>query len=576
MTQRPISWLNRAAGACLVLAVIACGNEARPPQALAQSPSPVAAPTAFPDLTAAMSEWLAAPDKQFNPGPEGKKVLAQLYPQGAARALWVDQKLHPTKSAKDALAVFADAEAEGLEPADYRAAELEVLGKNLEAEAPPKSADAAAFDASLSLSMIRYLRHYHRGRVDPNAIGFLMSLPPDEHDYAALLREAAHKGRVKETIASITPPLVQYRLLRSMLPIYRALALTEGTTFPKLGPAPKKPIKPGDPGGGLDILRTRLTALGDLSPTASPLADPPLYEGELVEAVKRFQERHGYEGDGVLGKTTWAALSVPISWRAHQIELAMERMRWLPHLGERPFVAVNVPMFRLWAWEKVPESGRPDFEMGVIVGKALNTRTPVFVEEMEHLIFQPYWNVPKSILQKEILPILRRGLGYLDNQGMEMVDGQGDDATVMAATPSNLELLAQGKLRLRQRPGPKNALGQVKFMFPNDENIYLHSTPAPELFGRARRDFSHGCVRVEDPVKLAEWALKDQPEWTREKITAAMNGKPSFRVKLTRPVRVVLYYVTATVIPEGDKLHFTDDIYDQDRRLDQALHARSR
>jgi murein L,D-transpeptidase YcbB/YkuD len=196
------------------------------------------------------------------------------------------------------------------------------------------------------------------------------------------------------------------------------------------------------------------------------------------------------------------------------------------------------------------------------------------MEEMKHLIFRPYWNVPRSILHKEILPILRRDLAYLSRQDMEMVDGQGDDARPMAPTSENVVLLARGKLRLRQRPGPRNALGAVKFMFPNDENVYLHGTPAPGLFGRARRDFSHGCVRVENPLALAEWALKDQPQWTRKRIQAAMEGRPSLVAPLTRPIRVVLYYVTATVIPGDNSIHFAEDIYGHDPRLDKALAAR--
>jgi L,D-transpeptidase YcbB len=527
-------------------------------------------------MVAALGAWLAKPDPYFDPSARAQKVLSEIYPAAAPAPLWVDGSYRPTKSAQEALAVLNDAEAEGLDPEDYRAPELLALAKKLEQGSPPLVRDAAAFDASMSLSMMRYLRHFHRGRVAPQDIGFLFSLPPDEHDYAAMLIDAARKGRVKETILSITPPLVQYRALRSMLPRYRALALTEGATFPRLPDPPKKSIKPGDSAAVLNIVRTRLMALHDLPENAPPLADPPVYDGELVEGVKRFQVRHGFEGDGVLGRTTWAALNVPIKWRVRQIELAMERMRWLPHLGARPFVAVNVPMFRLWVWDSVPETGAPSFEMGVIVGKALNTQTPVFMEEMEYVIFQPYWNVPKSILQKEILPILRRNLGYLDNQDMEMVDGQGDDARPVAATPGNVDLLAQGKLRLRQRPGPKNALGQVKFIFPNDENIYLHSTPAPESFGHARRDFSHGCIRTEDPVALAVWALKDQPEWTREKIVAAMNGEPSLRVHLTRPIRVVIYYVTAAVIPADGSVHFAEDIYGHDPRLDQALRKRQK
>ena len=536
----------------------------------------MASPAPSAEMAAALGKWLAHPDAHFDPSARARDLLPGLYPAAAPAPLWVDAALHPTSTAREALAILTDAAAEGLDPADYRAAELSALGARLAQGAPPAVSEAAAFDASMSLSMLRYLRQFHRGRVDPREIGFLISLPPDEHDYAALLGDAARTGRLKEAIESITPPLVQYRALRSMLPRYRALALIEGTAFPRLGDPPRKSIRPGDGTEALHIVRTRLMALGDLPPEAPPLADPPVYEGALVEGVKRFQARHGYENDGVLGRATWTALNTPLRWRVRQIELAMERMRWLPHLGERAFVAVNVPMFRLFGWDKVPETGAPDFDMGVIVGKALNTRTPVFMSEMKSLTFRPYWNVPKSILQKEILPILRRGPGYLDRQEMEIVDGQGDDARVVEPSPANVELLAKGKLRLRQRPGPRNSLGQVMFMFPNDDNVYLHSTPAPELFGRARRDFSHGCIRVEDPVGLAAWALKDQPDWTREKIIAAMQGKPSRRVTLTRPIRVVIYYVTAAVIPAENAVHFADDIYGHDILLDKALRARKK
>ena len=572
--------MSRALGASLVVSFLACGKPATPPstapaaQTLTQAPAPSPTPSA--ELVAALSAWLARPDPYFDPSARARDVLSRIYPKDAPSPLWVDGSLHPTRSALDALEVLNDAAGEGLDPADYRAAELTALGRKLEAGSPPAAREAAAFDASMSLSMMRYLRHFHRGRVDPRDIGFLISLPPDEHDYAAMLSEAARKGRVKETIASIAPPLVQYGALRSMLPRYRALALIEGTAFPRLKDPPKKSIKPGDTAEGLNVVRTRLVALGDLRAEAPKVADPPVYEGELVEGVKHFQARHGYENDGVLGRATWTALNVPISWRVRQIELAMERMRWLPHLGERAFVAVNVPMFRLFGWDKVPETGAPDFDMGVIVGKALDTKTPVFMGEMKYITFLPYWNVPKSILQKEIIPVLRRDLGYLDRQDMEMVDGQGDDAKPVEAISANVDRLAQGKLRLRQRPGPKNSLGQVMFMFPNDDNVYLHSTPAPQLFGRARRDFSHGCIRVEDPVALAVWALKDQPEWTREKILAAMEGKPSFRVPLTRSIRVVIYYVTATVIPAENSVHFADDIYGHDLPLDKALRTRKK
>jgi murein L,D-transpeptidase YcbB/YkuD len=262
----------------------------------------------------------------------------------------------------------------------------------------------------------------------------------------------------------------------------------------------------------------------------------------------------------VLGKATQAALHVSLAWRVRQIEFALERLRWLPDLGDQRMVALNIPMFRLSAWDSAP-TGEPSVGMRAIVGRALSTQTPIFVEEMHYVIFRPYWNVPRSILRNEILPILPRDPGYLRRNDMEIVRGQRDDAQSVAATAENLALLAQGALRLRQRPGPQNALGLIKFVFPNDADVYMHGTPAQELFSRARRDFSHGCVRVEDPVALAEWVLKDQPAWNRDAILAAMSGPVSRRVDLTRPIQVILFYITALVMPEDGAIHFADDIY---------------
>jgi murein L,D-transpeptidase YcbB/YkuD len=193
---------------------------------------------------------------------------------------------------------------------------------------------------------------------------------------------------------------------------------------------------------------------------------------------------------------------------------------------------------------------------------------------MRYVIFRPYWNIPPSILRNETLPALRRDPGYLARQNMEIVSGDGDNAPVVALTPDVLAQLGRGRLRVRQRPGPENALGLIKFVFPNDENVYMHATPAPQLFDRTRRDFSHGCVRVEDPVALAEWVLKDRPEWTRERIVAAMQGTETFRVDLPAPIRVILFYVTAVVMPEDGAVHFAEDIYGHDVRLAKALAGR--
>ncbi|MGO9039707.1 MAG: L,D-transpeptidase family protein, partial [Steroidobacteraceae bacterium] len=256
------------------------------------------------------------------------------------------------------------------------------------------------------------------------------------------------------------------------------------------------------------------------------------------------------------------------------IELTMERWRWLPaKLSSAPII-VNIPQFRLFAFESTSDSEASIRQMDVIVGKAFHaTQTPVFTADMTYLVFRPYWDVPYDIARKEIVPAARRDPDSIERHQMEMVRGPDDSATVMPNTPANVELLAKGGLRLRQRPGPNNSLGLVKFMLPNPYNVYLHSTPAQALFGESRRDFSHGCVRVSDPVGLAQFVLRDSPEWTRERILAAMTGEKPLIVNLKNHIRVFIVYGTAIATEQGNILFF-DDIYGHDERLEQALDAR--
>ena len=295
----------------------------------------------------------------------------------------------------------------------------------------------------------------------------------------------------------------------------------------------------------------------------------------MVAGVKRFQDRHGLVSDGVIGKGTVAALNVPIARRIRQLVLTMERLRWIPDLEGERFIVVNIPTFHLWAWDSLNIEGAPSLDMNVIVGRnTLNTQTPVFFEQMRYVIFRPYWNVPPSIVKTETLPELEKDAqGYLTRNDMEIVQGQGDDAKPVAPTSDNIKLLSKGQLRVRQRPGPRNSLGLVKFMFPNDENVYLHSTPAQELFDRNKRDFSHGCVRVEFPVDLGVWVLRDVAGWDREKIVSAMReGKPT-RVNLPRPLPVILFYTTAITGLDG-RPQFFEDVYGHDAQLEKALDER--
>jgi murein L,D-transpeptidase YcbB/YkuD len=329
-------------------------------------------------------------------------------------------------------------------------------------------------------------------------------------------------------------------------------------------------VESGDEWAGVPMLVARLRAVGDLPPgsPAGAGGDTTRLTPPLVDAVKGFQRRHGLEPDGVIGAGTVGALNVPLAQRARQIELSMERMRWLPVLSERPNVFVNVALFRMWATD--PATGDEPLRMNVVVGESLDHRTPIFVEEMEYVIFRPYWNPPRGITVKEIIPRARRDPSYFAREALEIVASGADNAPELPPTPENLSKVVSGRLFIRQKPGPRNSLGLAKFIFPNAEDVYMHGTPAQALFARVRRDFSHGCIRLEDPARFAEWVLRDQPAWTRARIDAAMKGERPTRVNLTEKLTVVIFYATVHVNSESIAF-FVDDIYGHDRTLDAAL-----
>ena len=483
-------------------------------------------------------------------------------------SVWLDATGRPNASTHDALRLLADAGADGLAPQEYRAADLAKQAVALGAIPVAAASPRPAFEGELNVAMQRFLHDLHLGRVDPRALGFRVArLGATAPDFAALLHAAAISGRLSQLVAEMRPQLGQYAKLREALARYRALAAESSLRpLPIALPAAHGKLDCGSAG-----LHRLLVALGDLAADAAPPVD--CSDPMLVESLKRFQARHGVTSDGVMGQATRTALNVPLSHRVQQIELALERLRWLPDLSARPFVAINIPMFRLWAWNPDAPTDA-SISMGVVVGRALNTQTPVLLEDMRHLVFRPYWNLPRSIVRNEVLPAISRDPGYLQRNDMEIVRGAGDDAEPVAASEDNLVALRQGGLRLRQRPGPKNSLGLVKFIFPNDANVYLHDTPATRLFGQARRDFSHGCVRVEDPVGLAHWVLKNQPGWTRERIQAAMAGAAPMRVDLARPLPVILFYMTAMAVPADQTIHFASDIYGHDAKLVRALASR--
>ncbi len=355
----------------------------------------------------------------------------------------------------------------------------------------------------------------------------------------------------------------EYRQTLSALDHYRVLVSEDDG---EILPATKKPVEPGDHYAGVPRLIRLLSLVGDLAPE-SPSADSDLYSSSLVTAVKRFQTRHGLEPDGRLGKGTLAQLNTPLSFRVRQLELALERWRRLAYDPSRPAIVLNIPEFRLRAFGA---GHQPALEMKIVIGRARKLKTPILSSEIDTVIFRPYWNVPLSIQRNELVGDIQRDPSYISKNNFDLVTPQ--DAVVAEDTDSHkmLAQLRSGKLRLRQRPGPKNALGLVKFVFPNEYDVYMHDTPAKSLFARARRDFSHGCIRLEKAEDFAEWVLREESGWPRDRIVAAMQGTESFSLKLKHPIPVVTMYVTAVVLENGE-VHFFEDIYGQDAALEKEL-----
>ncbi len=492
--------------------------------------------------------------------------LTQVYPAADAAPVWfTDAGSRPSASA--ALAAMRSAADRGLRPADYDTGSLErAFG---DAVAPGADADAIIrADVALTATFLRFVSDVRFGRVRPQQVEPHYRARTRDARFVAELRTAAATDGIETLIAAAAPALPVYARLEALLPVYRALAAMPPIALPPLG-APRATVVAGDRYPGVGQLHDLLVRLGDLPADALPPIDER-YTGALAAGVARFQARHGLAPDGVLGAQTIAALGVPLATRVTQIELALERMRWLPGFDDGRAIAINVPSFQLWAFADARDTGRATLSMPVIVGKAVQHETPIFIGEMRAVEFSPYWNVPRNILRNETLPRLARDPGYLQREDMELVGTRGDGRVLTQVDAATLDALRAGELRVRQRPGAKNALGGVKFVLPNTMEIYLHGTPARELFERTRRDFSHGCIRVRDPAALAAFVLQGRAEWTAEAIATAIATGHSRTVPLRAPIPVVVFYTTAIVDGAGRVL-FLPDVYGHDRRLLEAL-----
>jgi murein L,D-transpeptidase YcbB/YkuD len=402
-------------------------------------------------------------------------------------------------------------------------------------------------DVQTTATFFRYFLHLTSGRLDPRALQSAWTLRPQKADLVGAISNGVRNGDLAAVMERLQPAQPEYRELQRALARYRAIAAKGG--WPLVQPSVR--LKPGMQSPAVPVLRRRLAIEGDLEATLEK--DPsPVFDSTVIEALKRFQERHRLTPDGILDTDTLKALNVPVEQRIRTIELNMERWRWLPDVMPERYLVVNVPDFRLEAIEH----GKAVMDMRVVVG-APDNKTPIFADEMTHVVFSPYWNVPPNIAQEETIPRAASDPGFLERNNMEIVGPSGHVVDAASVDWTN----AKG-YRIRQRPGRGNALGGVKFVFPNNFDVYLHDTNATALFDRIERGLSHGCVRVEEPHKLAQYVLRDLPEWPPDAIAEAMRSGEEKHVKLKTPVPVYILYKTAWVHDGG--VRFLKDLYGYD------------
>jgi murein L,D-transpeptidase YcbB/YkuD len=469
-----------------------------------------------------------------------------------------------TEAAKGVIAVLEDAASEGLDADDYDgprwAGRLELL------ETKHTAADGARFDVALTVCAMRYVAAVRVGRINPKHVKFAFDVGPKRIDLARFLRQELVNGKdVTAALAEIEPPYAGYRRAREALAHYTAWASEDdGRKLPDAG----RTIFAGDRYEGVARLAALLRRVGDL-PANVMLPSDPVYSGELVEAVKRFQERHLLFDDGNIETLTLEQLNTPFSFRVEQLRLTMERWRWVPLSFPQPPLVVNIPEFYLRGFGP---KGKLELTMNVNVGEAFENKTPIFEGRMTYLVFRPYWDVPASIQREEIVPQVEENRDYIQEYKFEVLSGDGKIVTDGEISDSVLQGLRSGKLRVRQKPGPSNSLGLVKFMFPNEHSVYLHDTPVEkDMFNQGERALSHGCIHVKEPAELAAWLLRDQKTWTLERIEQAMKeGKDNQRVNLTKAVPVLILYGTAVVEADGE-VYFAKDLYGHDKILEKAL-----
>jgi L,D-transpeptidase YcbB len=520
------------AGIFLLTALTGCREKTMPPQVAQIIRSTVE------------SETLPATIKEQKERARAWEEMRRFYQKRQYQPAWSDVNGPRPQAEQLAQAVGSVAATEGLDPRRYQSERLASLLSQMKEDKSLESPEAqrrlADLDVEMTFVYLTLAAHTAIGRVQPETLRVHWENQSRNVDLDARLEKALQSEDVAASLRTLAPPNPRYARLRDALTRYREIANRGGWSKIPEG------LEKGARGVGVLALRNRLAAEGDLPAPPEGQQPLPVFDDAVAKGIARFQQRHGLEPDGKLGEDTLAELNVPVQERIQQIEINLERWRWLPSSLGDSYVWVNVPEYRMELYDE----GRKAIDMAVVVGKQ-QSQTPVFSDMMEYMELNPEWNIPPSIAEGEILPKLASDPSYLARHNMEWV-GEGENQ------------------RIKQRSGPDNPLGQVKFMFPNEHDVYLHDSPADHLFSREERDFSHGCIRLERPVQLAEYLLRDKPEWGGTKVREAIVSGEHRTVKLPKKLPVHILYFTAWVEDNG-VIHFRKDVYGHDQKLAAAL-----
>jgi len=498
---------------------------------------------------------------QQPPSVSRNLCLLDIYQKNGRSSLWVTSA-GPSQSATEILETLKQSDHDGLNPADYGVDEMEALWGSLE---PDK---LAQLDTLITTNLIQYIHDISRGHIElRKADPFLFSEAGDVNfDPLVTVDQALAAHDLSVFFAKLPPAHSHYEDLKSSLEIYLDLAQQGGWQ-----PIPQgEIIRVGDHDNRLAAVVKRLAVTGDLiAPVTNTVDGVSRYEHALVPSVKQFQTRHGLKPDGDIGPKTLAAMNIPVDVAVRKIMVNMARWRWQAHhLGEK-YILVNIANFNLSGFD----NGEEEITFPVIVGK-LQAQTPVFSNIVKHVTFNPFWNIPVSIAKKEELPGLRKDPFHLVKRRIRVFPNWNEDAEELDSTTMDWNNISESQIagyRLRQDPGPWNALGDVKFIFPNKYSVYMHATSHPHLFQEQQRDFSHGCIRVSDPLALAQFILSHgEKNWRQQEIEEIIQQGERKVIIPETPVPVHITYQTTWVGDDG-LIYFARDIYGRDKKLEQAL-----